>query len=89
MKSRIKKKMKIIIEDTGMGIKQQDLKKLFKHFGKLKDKKKLNTKGTGLGLNISKKIVESMGGSISVESEYRKGTKFIMVVNIQIRNTNF
>ncbi len=56
--------MKIVIEDTGMGIKQSDLNKLFKHFGKLKDKKKLNTKGTGLGLNISKKIVESMGGTI-------------------------
>ena len=74
--------MKIVIEDTGMGIKQSDLNKLFKHFGKLKDKKKLNTKGTGLGLNISKKIVESMGGTISVESEYKKGTKFTMIVNI-------
>jgi signal transduction histidine kinase len=49
---------------------------------KLKDKKKINEKGTGLGLNISRRIVESMGGTINVESEYKKGTKFIIIVNV-------
>jgi len=75
IKLRTKKGMKIVLEDTEMGIKKSDLNKLFKHFGKLKDKKKLNTKGTCLGLNISKKIVESMGGKMSVESEYKKRYK--------------
>ena len=71
--------MKIVIEDTGMGIKQSDLNKLFKHFGKLKDKKKLNTKGTGLGLSICKHIIEKMGGIVKVESEgVGKGTSFIV-----------
>ena len=74
--------MIITIEDTGLGIKKEDLQKLFKHFGKLKDKKKINEKGTGLGLNISRRIVESMGGTINVESEYKKGTKFTMIVNV-------
>jgi len=74
--------MMITIEDTGLGIKKDDLQKLFKHFGKLKDKKKINEKGTGLGLNISRRIVESMGGTINVESEYKKGTKFTMIVNV-------
>lgn len=74
--------MIITIEDTGLGIKKDDLQKLFKHFGKLKDKKKINEKGTGLGLNISRRIVESMGGTINVESEYKKGTKFIIIVNV-------
>ena len=58
--------MMIVIEDTGLGIKKDDLQKLFKYFGKLKDKKKINQKGTGLGLNITRRIVEAMGGTIEV-----------------------
>jgi signal transduction histidine kinase len=60
--SKIKKWLKIEIEDTGIGIKESDLDKLFKYFSMLKDDHKINTKGTGLGLNITKRIVESMGG---------------------------
>jgi K+-sensing histidine kinase KdpD len=54
----------------------------------LKDDHKINTKGTGLGLNITKRIVESMGGQITVESQVNKGTKFNMRVMIQIKNIN-
>jgi signal transduction histidine kinase len=53
----IKKKLLISIQDTGIGIKKIDLSKLFKYFGKLNDNQKINTKGTGLGLMISRKIV--------------------------------
>jgi signal transduction histidine kinase len=82
----LKKWLKIEIEDTGIGIKTQDLNKLFKYFSMLKDDHKINTKGTGLGLNITKRIVESMGGQIAVESKVNKGTKFNMRVIIQIKN---
>ena len=85
----LKKKMKLQIEDTGMGIKTADLKKLFKYFGKLKDSLNLNKKGTGLGLNITKRIVESMGGDIQVESEEGKGTKFSFTLLVGVKNTNF
>ena len=81
---KVQKKLIITIEDTGVGIKESDLSKLFKYFGKLKDQHNINKKGTGLGLNISKRIVESMGGEISVESKLGKGTKFSMFVIIQV-----
>jgi signal transduction histidine kinase len=69
-----------------MGIKKKDLSKLFKYFGKLNDTQKINTKGTGLGLMISRKIVQSMGGEINIESEVNNGTKFNISVNIQVKN---
>jgi ribosomal protein S4E len=78
------KKIKITIEDSGVGIQKKDLDKLFKHFGKLKDDTKLNEKGCGLGLMISKRIVESMGGEISVESTYGQGSKFTMCIMVQV-----
>ena len=81
---KVSKKLNIIIEDTGVGIKETDLSKLFKYFGKLKDQHNINKKGTGLGLNISKRIVESMGGEIAVESTFGEGTKFSMYVIIQV-----
>jgi signal transduction histidine kinase len=81
---KVQKKLNIIIEDTGVGIKETDLNKLFKYFGKLKDQHNVNKKGTGLGLNISKRIVESMGGEVTVESIVDKGTKFSMYVIIQV-----
>jgi signal transduction histidine kinase len=58
----MKKKLVIMVEDTGDGIKKEDLTKLFKLFGKLDDDLKLNSNGTGLGLNITKRIVQTMGG---------------------------
>lgn len=62
------KRLHIDVEDTGIGISSSEISKLFKYFGKLNDPHNLNKKGTGLGLNISKKIVNSMGGQISVQS---------------------
>ena len=81
---KVMKKIKIVIEDSGLGIQKKDLEKLFRHFGKLKDESKLNEKGCGLGLMICKRIVETMGGEITVESTFGKGTKFTMYIMVQV-----
>ena len=67
----------IRIKDSGIGIKEEDIGKLFKQFGMLKDERGMNARGTGLGLNICKNLIERMGGSVSVESEgVDRGTTF-------------
>ena len=68
------------VEDTGMGIKTQDLHKLFTSFQRLEEKKNRFIEGTGLGLNITKQLVELMGGSIAVNSEYGKGSCFLVTI---------
>ncbi len=64
------------IEDTGMGIKQEDIDKLFKVFEQVDIKQNRTKTGTGLGLAISKSLVQAMNGKIVIESEYGKGTVF-------------
>ena len=64
------------VRDTGQGIRQEDLGKLFHTFQQVDTKKNRNKEGTGLGLSISKQLVEVMGGEISVQSEYGIGTEF-------------
>ena len=54
------------VKDTGVGIKPEDQRKLFKFFGKLSDPNKINKNGMGLGLTISKFIVEKLNGEIEV-----------------------
>lgn len=68
--------LKISVKDTGVGITQEDQKKLFQSFQRVDEKKNRNIEGTGLGLKITKQLVEMMNGSISVESEYGKGSVF-------------
>ncbi|MDE6260018.1 MAG: response regulator [Oscillospiraceae bacterium] len=62
------------VEDTGCGIKQEDLSKIFEDFRQVDSKKNRSVEGTGLGLAIVKHLVELMGGSINVESVYGEGT---------------
>ena len=64
------------VRDTGQGIKEEDLGKLFESFQQVDTKRNRSVEGTGLGLAISKKLVEAMGGFIGVESEYGKGSDF-------------
>ncbi|MBD5129640.1 MAG: response regulator [Ruminococcaceae bacterium] len=68
--------LKVVIRDTGIGIKEQDKHKLFSSFQQVDSKRNRNIEGTGLGLAISRQLLELMGGSISFESEYNKGTAF-------------
>lgn len=75
--------IKITIEDTGKGIKEDDIHKLFQPFQQLKKVDGENKEGTGLGLVICKKIIELHGGSIWVESEFGKGSRFIFTIPIK------
>jgi PAS domain S-box-containing protein len=68
--------MIISVADTGIGVHEEDLKKLFLDYFMVDAKANRNIEGTGLGLPITKKLVEMMGGEISAVSEYGKGTTF-------------
>ena len=70
----------IRVKDTGIGIKEDDLNRLFNKFQRVDLEKNSTVEGTGLGLAITKSLVEMMGGSISVESEYGKGSVFTAVI---------
>lgn len=70
-------KLLLSVEDNGIGIKLKDQPQIFKQFSSIKDPKlNINTKGIGLGLVISKMIVEKFGGSIGFSSTYRMGSTF-------------
>jgi signal transduction histidine kinase/CheY-like chemotaxis protein len=71
-----------VIRDTGIGIRKEDLPKLFNAFEQVDKSKNRNVVGTGLGLAISKSFVEMMGGSIKLESEYGQGTVFTITIPI-------
>lgn len=72
------------IKDTGIGIKDEDLERIFDNFQQVDNKKNRNVEGTGLGLSISKNFVEMMHGSIQVESEYGEGTTFIVRIQQKV-----
>ena len=74
------------VNDTGIGIKKDDLEKLFKSFQRLEESKNRKIEGTGLGLNITKQLVEMMDGSIEVKSEYGKGSSFLIKVKQKVIN---
>lgn len=76
--------LKIVSEDTGIGIKDEDREKLFKEFQRIDEKRNNNIEGTGLGLAITKRIVDEMGGTISFDSEYGKGTVFTVIINQEV-----
>lgn len=72
------------VQDTGIGIKPEDMDKLFTAFERLDEKKNSGIQGTGLGLNISHQFAMLMHGDLTCESEYGKGTKFIFKVTQRI-----
>jgi len=69
------------VKDTGMGIAQEDIKKLFVPFSQVDASSTRKYEGTGLGLTICKQLVEKMGGEIWVESELGKGSTFTFTAN--------
>ena len=72
--------LSVEVEDTGIGIKEEDRAKLFTQFQRLEMERNSTVEGTGLGLVITQRLLEMMGGSISVESEYGKGSRFSVYI---------
>ncbi|MDE6916595.1 MAG: PocR ligand-binding domain-containing protein, partial [Lachnospiraceae bacterium] len=68
------------VSDTGIGIKPEDIGKLFKSFQQVDSKRNRNMEGTGLGLAISKQLVNLMHGDVSVESVYGEGSTFSFTI---------
>lgn len=79
--------LEIEVEDTGIGIRESDIDKLFLNFTRVDEQKNRNIEGTGLGLSLTKNLVELMGGEIHVTSEYGKGSNFIAMIPQQIVNS--
>ncbi|MDR1930159.1 MAG: response regulator [Treponema sp.] len=73
----------IEIEDTGIGIKEEAIPKLFTAFEQLDQVRNKQVQGTGLGLVITRRLCEMMGGSITVRSEYNKGSVFTVKLRLE------
>ncbi len=73
------------VEDSGVGIKVNDMDKLFNKFERLDMERQSTIEGTGLGLAITKSLVELMGGKILVQSKYGEGSKFTVSIDQEIK----
>lgn len=83
-----KVRMEIRVSDTGVGIRKEDLGKLFDSFTRVDEKQNYRTEGSGLGLSIVQGYVRLMNGSISVESVYGEGSTFIAVLEQTVVDGN-
>ena len=70
----------ISVKDTGMGIRKEDMGKLFESFQRLDEEKNRNIEGTGLGMNITMSLLKLMDGEMKVESEYGQGSEFTVTI---------
>lgn len=77
-------KIKFVVKDTGIGIKEEDIQKLFVAFERIEEKRNRNIEGTGLGINICVQLLEMMKSSLQVESEYGKGSTFSFVLEQKV-----
>lgn len=74
------RQIEFCVSDTGIGIKQDNMRKLFTLFAMFDDNKEINPHGCGIGLTVSKKYIEKLGGSIWVESEFEEYTKVVFKI---------
>ena len=75
-----REKLIIRVSDSGIGIREEDQQKLFDSFSRLEETRNRNIEGTGLGLNITKQLVDMMDGEIGVSSRYGSGTVFTVSI---------
>jgi len=76
----------ISVEDTGAGIKENDIPKLFTEFYTAKDHQSINPNGTGIGLYLSRELARLMNGDITVSSVYKEGTKFTVRLPLEVEH---
>ena len=76
--------LRISVKDTGIGVKEEDMDKLFSAYERLDEEKNSAIQGTGLGLDISRKFAELLGGSLTCESVYGEGSEFILLIRQKI-----
>lgn len=72
--------LRFSVRDTGIGVREEDMEKLFSAYERLDEEKNSGIQGTGLGLDISKRFSELMHGSLTCESVYGEGSEFILMV---------
>lgn len=76
--------LSIRITDTGQGIREEDIDKLFGSFSQVDSRRNHSKEGTGLGLAICKQLIEMMGGTIGVESKYGEGSSFFFTIKQKV-----
>ncbi len=80
--------LNIKVSDTGIGIRQEDMKKLFDTFTRIEEKRNRTIEGTGLGMNITQELLSLMGSKLDVRSEYGKGSEFSFAVEQKVCEWN-
>lgn len=78
--------LKIAVEDTGVGVKEKDIARIFETFNRLDMEASRNEEGTGLGLAVTNQLVSMMGGKLEVKSEFGKGSVFSFAIPQKIIN---
>ncbi len=76
--------LRFVVKDTGIGIKDEDIEHIFTAFDRLDDVESSKVHGTGLGLDISRRVAELMDGTLTCQSEYGKGSEFIFTIEQKI-----
>lgn len=83
-----KVRLHISVQDTGIGIKKENIDELFSSFRRVDQERNNKIEGTGLGLSISKQLIDMMGGEIAIDSIYKKGSIFTVTLDQEIVNSN-
>ncbi len=76
--------LRVSVKDTGIGVKPEDMERLFSRYERLDEERNISVQGTGLGLDISRHFVEMMGGKIWCESVYGEGSEFIVTLTQKV-----
>ena len=76
--------LNVSVRDTGIGIKEEDMQKLFKQFERIEESRNRNIEGTGLGMSIAQSLLEMMGSTLKVESAYGVGSTFSFSVKQKV-----